>query len=104
MKPNEDRVVFRGSLGLDSRPQGARVFVNGLDVGRTPIDLKNLAVGSRAVQLELAGYQRWSSVIRVVTNQRSRVTADLRPAPTEQAPTFSGNDTSPVAFDETGIP
>jgi hypothetical protein len=104
VKPNEDRVVFRGSLGLDSRPQGARVFVNGLDVGRTPIDLKNLAVGSRAVQLELAGYQTWSSVIRVVTNQRSRMTADLRPAPTERAPTFSGNDTSPVAFGETDTP
>jgi len=102
--PNAERVVFRGSLGLDSRPQGARVFVNGLNVGRTPIDLRNLAVGSRAVRLELTGYQTWSSVIQVVTGQRSRVTADLRPAPLDPAPTFSDNDTSPFAFDETDVP
>jgi PEGA domain len=103
VKPNGDaRVVFRGSLGLDSRPQGARVFLNGLDVGRTPIDLRNLEVGSRAVRLELTGYQTWSSVIRVVTDQRSRMTANLRPAPADQAPTLSGNE-SPVTFDETGI-
>jgi hypothetical protein len=102
VKPNDDRVVFRGSLGLDSRPQGARVFVNGLDVGRTPIDLRNLEVGSRAVRLELTGYQPWSSVIRVVTDQRSRVTANLLPASVDQPPTL-GNE-SPVTFDETSIP
>jgi PEGA domain-containing protein len=99
-----ERILFRGSLGLDSRPQGARVFVNGLDVGRTPIDLKNLAVGSRAVRLELAGYQTWSSSIRVVTDQRSHVTADLLPSPAQRPLAFAADDTSSVAFEEADIP
>ncbi|HEX5110727.1 MAG TPA: PEGA domain-containing protein [Vicinamibacterales bacterium] len=99
-----ERVVFRGSLGLDSRPQGARVYVNGLDVGRTPVDLKNLAVGSRAVRLELPGYQTWSSVIRVVTDQRSHVTADLLPSPPQLSLAVNADDTSSVAFEEGDIP
>jgi PEGA domain len=77
--PGARSAVYRGSLLLDSRPRGARVYMNGRDIGVTPLDLKNLAVGSRAVRLELDGYQSWSSAIQISTNQRSNVTATLSP-------------------------
>jgi PEGA domain len=74
---DEVAVVFRGSLRVDSRPRGAQVSVNGRVVGTTPLDLSRLPVGSRAVRLELDGYQQWSSAVQVVANQRARVMAEL---------------------------
>jgi hypothetical protein len=77
--PTARPVVYRGSLRLDSQPRGARVFLNGREMGTTPLDLTNLAVGSRAVRLELDGYQLWSSSVQVSTSRRSSVTATLSP-------------------------
>jgi hypothetical protein len=70
---------FRGSLAVTSRPSGARVSLNGRPAGKTPLVLRNLPVGSRAVRLELDRYQPWSSAIRVITNQQARVMVDLHP-------------------------
>jgi hypothetical protein len=46
----------------------------------TPLVLKNQSVGSRAVRLELDGYEVWTSAVQVVTNMSTRVRADLKPA------------------------
>jgi hypothetical protein len=65
---------------VNSAPRGARVLINGVPVGTTPLLLKDIPVGSRAVRLELDGYKKWSSVVRVVANQRVRTAADLQPS------------------------
>lgn len=75
----DGRTSFRGSLRIDSRPLGAHVYINNREVGVTPIVLRDLPVGSRAVRLEMDAYERWSSVIQVVTDQRSNVSAELLP-------------------------
>ena len=72
---------FRGSLEVVSTPAGAAVFVNGIQVGTTPLVLENLPVGSRAIRAELDGYVRWSSVVTVVANERAVARAVMRPAP-----------------------
>jgi hypothetical protein len=72
---------YRGSLAVNSAPKGARVLVNGVPVGTTPLLLKDVPVGSRVVRLELDGYERWSSAVRVVANQRVLASVDLRPSP-----------------------
>jgi hypothetical protein len=64
-------VLFR------SEPLGAQVFVNGQQVGSTPLVLNDLSVGSRAVRLEAQGYQSWSAAVRVVANEQTRVTVHL---------------------------
>ena len=71
---------FRGALTVRSSPAGARVFLNGVLAGTTPLLLNNLAVGSRAMRLERDGYVRWSSTVRIVANERTSVAATLRPA------------------------
>lgn len=68
---------FRGTLTIASRPEGARVFINGQSVGATPLVLKAVPVGSRAVRIEAAGYQRWSSSVQVTANQQTQVMAKL---------------------------
>lgn len=70
---------FRGSLAVRSTPSGARIFLNGVAIGTTPLVVQDLPVGSRAVRVELPGYRRWSTGVRVVHNQRTTMTAQLEP-------------------------
>jgi hypothetical protein len=41
--------------------------------------LKNQGVGSRAVRIELDGYEAWTSAVQVVTNTSTNVRAALKP-------------------------
>ena len=68
---------FAGALAVDSRPAGARVFMDGKLVGTTPMALPSVPAGSHAIRLEHDGYRRWSSSVRVVASEQNRVTASL---------------------------
>ena len=68
---------FTGALAVDSRPAGATVYVDGRLVGTTPMSLTSVSAGSHAIRLEHDGYRRWSSSVRVVASEQSRVTASL---------------------------
>ena len=66
-----------GPLIVDSRPAGAKVFVDGRLVGTTPVSVAGIAAGEHAVRLEHEGYRNWSSSVRVEGSEPSRVTASL---------------------------
>ena len=68
---------FVGALSVDSRPSGAKVFVDGKLAGTTPLQLAGLDAGSHVVRIERDGYRRWSSAVRVVASEQNRVTAAL---------------------------
>ena len=68
---------FTAALVVESRPPGAIVFLNGDRVGTTPLTLDTVATGSQALRLEMDGYRRWTSSIRVVAGERNRITASL---------------------------
>jgi hypothetical protein len=70
---------FVGSLSISSSPPGAVVFLNGESIGATPLLLRNQPIGSRALRVELDGYDAWSSGIRVVADQRTFISARLTP-------------------------
>ena len=76
--PGNRRPQFRGSLIVNSRPSGARVFVNGRNVGQTPLVLRNQPAGSRAIRVALDGYEPWSSAVRVVADTETRLRAELK--------------------------
>jgi hypothetical protein len=67
----------RGSLQVDSRPRGARVFVDGRIVGTTPLLVPEVTSGSHAVRIDLSGYERWVTAVTVVPGTRQRVAASL---------------------------
>jgi hypothetical protein len=70
--------LFTGTaLSVDSRPGGARVFIDGRLVGMTPISVAQVGAGAHAIRLERDGYRRWSSSIRMVAGEPNRVTASL---------------------------
>jgi hypothetical protein len=66
-----------GTLSIDSRPTGAKVFLDGKLVGRTPLALPSVSAGEHAVRLERDGYHRWTSSVRIVASEQNRVTASL---------------------------
>jgi serine/threonine protein kinase len=68
---------FAGVLIVESLPPGAEVFVDGKAVGITPLVLARVNAGEHAVRLEREGYRRWSASVRIVTDERNRVTASL---------------------------
>ncbi|HEX3644237.1 MAG TPA: PEGA domain-containing protein [Vicinamibacterales bacterium] len=68
---------FTGALAVDSRPAGARVFVDNKVVGTTPMALPAVSAGSHVIRLEHDGYLRWSSSVRVIASEQNRVTASL---------------------------
>jgi hypothetical protein len=68
---------FTGALAVDSRPAGARVFVDNKVVGTTPMALPAVSAGSHVIRLEHEGYRRWSSSVRVIASEQNRVTASL---------------------------
>jgi PEGA domain-containing protein len=72
------RPRFRGSLIVNSRPSGAKVFLNGRSVGTTPLVLRNQAAGSRAVRVAMDGYESWSSAVQVIADSETRLRAELK--------------------------
>jgi hypothetical protein len=70
-------VSFSGSLFVDSRPQGATVLLDGKAVGKTPLRLGSIPIGTHVVRLELAGHRSWTSTARIVANEEKRVTGSL---------------------------
>ena len=66
-----------GALAVDSRPSGATVTINGRPSGTTPLSLDAVAPGEYRVGLALAGYQPFSTTVRVVAGERVRAAASL---------------------------
>lgn len=71
-------LVRTGTLSLDSRPQGAEVYVDGALVGRTPLSL-SLPEGRHEVRLLLAGYSEYRAQVEVRRNETTQLFAQLVP-------------------------
>ena len=41
------------------------------------MELPEIGAGEHVIRLELSGYRMWSSSVRVVANERNRLTASL---------------------------
>ena len=66
-----------GAVAFESRPAGAKIYMDGKLVGTTPTSLAAVQAGAHAVRLEHDGYRRWSASVRVVAGEPNRVTASL---------------------------
>ena len=81
LKPVASRPRAAGGAGqassVESRPPGARVFVNDRLVGSTPLAIPGLPAGPATVRIEMDGYQTWITTVRVGAGEQTRVTASL---------------------------
>jgi hypothetical protein len=72
-------VPFVGSVFVDSRPRGATVFIDGKEVGTTPLKLSEISIGAHVVRLELKDHHTWTSSVRITSGEEQRVTGSLEP-------------------------
>jgi cytoskeletal protein RodZ len=83
--PLETRV--RGELSIDSTPPGARVLVNGIARGSTPLLLQNLAPGSYTIRLILPGRPGVTRSASITSDRpRASVSVSLESEPTPEPP------------------
>ena len=68
-----------GSLLVRSRPPGATVRVDDVEVGVTPVELPEVAFGTHQVRIELPGYRPWVTEVDVSGTDQVRVGASLEP-------------------------
>ena len=69
--------MYTGSIYVDSRPRGARVLIDGKEMGTTPVLIPDIRIGSHIVRLQLAEHSDWTSTARVTAGQEARVTGSL---------------------------
>jgi hypothetical protein len=74
-----DAEATTGVLEIDSRPVGARVFVDDRPVGTTPVRVPDIAPGNRVVRLELPDHRSWTEVAQVGRGKTTRVAGSLEP-------------------------
>ena len=70
-----------GSIRVDSRPDGARVMLDGQLVGTTPVVVPDVASGTHRVRVERDGYQAWVTTVDVPPSDQVRVAASLERVP-----------------------
>jgi hypothetical protein len=69
-------------LRVSSDPSGARVTVDGIGRGQTPVDIRHLAGGSHVVRITKDGYAGEQRVIRLDgTGRGASVDVTLQPQP-----------------------
>jgi hypothetical protein len=73
--------AFTGSVFVDSRPQGARIIIDGKMVGTSPARIPEVTIGSHVVRLELPDHRPWTVSTRVSAGEETRVTGSLERIP-----------------------
>jgi hypothetical protein len=72
-------------LSITSNPAGATIHLDGLEKGKTPKILNNLAPGIHILAMEYPGYTSWKSTIDVPETKIKVISVNLTPNP-ESAP------------------
>ncbi|MCE9577447.1 MAG: PEGA domain-containing protein [Deltaproteobacteria bacterium] len=67
-----------GRVQVLSTPPNAKVLINGIPVGTTPADLKELEVGQPVLQLELDGYEQFTQTLTVVGGKTAVIQATMQ--------------------------
>jgi hypothetical protein len=68
------------ALTVTSSPEGARVLVDGIARGRTPLTIRHLEPGERRLRVVLDGFISSESVVDLTGRSRTSVHIDLPPA------------------------
>lgn len=73
--------TYYGRIVATSQPRGAKVYLDNVYRGMTPLNLDRVTTGQHRIKLAMAGYRDWSSYISVSPSRTTTVSADLVPLP-----------------------
>lgn len=71
---------LRGNVNLKTKPNGARVYLDGEFMGYTPIKLETLAIGKHILRVERPGFKKWGTVVEV-SPEETPITQELTATP-----------------------
>ncbi|MCA9608130.1 MAG: serine/threonine protein kinase [Myxococcales bacterium] len=77
--PEEQGPMETGVLNLTSAPSGLHVFLNGNDLGATPLRGVRVPAGLIALELEMPGGERQRRGVMIAPNDTTSTHLDLRP-------------------------
>ena len=69
---------LRSSLTVKTKPGGARIYVDGEQVGFSPATANTLALGKHLLRIERPGFKRYGAIVEI-TIEESEVKHDLLP-------------------------
>ena len=64
-----------GTLSVQSIPIGAAIYVDGEQVGKTPMTINNVIVGARNVEVKLTGYMPLKKTVQITKDRPQYITA-----------------------------
>jgi len=65
------------SLNIRSFPSGASAFIDGAEVGTTPLVLQRVAPGTHTIELRLSGWQTWTGTATAVKGTTAQIIANM---------------------------
>jgi hypothetical protein len=78
----EPGTAMDGQLVVNTSPAGARVTVDGIGWGVTPITIPNMAFGAKQIRISRDGYLSEQRLVRLdASHSAQTLTVDLTPAP-----------------------
>jgi len=83
-----------GTLQVSSSPSGAKVYLDGKDIGVTPLSNSGIPEGTHNLSVELFGYKPWQGIVEIPPRQTTNIFAKLEPAPID----ISGLTVSPQVY------
>jgi|GEM_PF-7100014 len=69
---------YQGSLEITSSPTGAKVLMNGKEVGKTPLTLEHLWAGQMTLTLSYEGYLQFVATPQVQAGKNTELVAQLQ--------------------------
>ena len=87
-----------GRIIVTSQPQGAKVYLDNVQRGMTPLNLDRVATGQHQIKLVMAGYQDWSNYVSVSPSRTTTVSTNLMPVNTYGSISISCNQSSAEIF------
>ena len=70
-------VVSDGSIRVESEPRGAKIYLDGDNIGYTPDSVKNIVSGTHKIEVKMDGFKVWSKRVDVNSGGEVHIFAKL---------------------------
>ena len=85
-------IPLYGSLNLESVPNGATIYLDGKEIGKTPKSINEILIGQQVLKMAKNGYNNHTETVTVAKGERKQVKAVLFEAENNRNQEFNNNN------------